>query len=343
MCGLLTTVSAQSLKPVYKNVDCGQMLFRNSTTVTVELRNTTAQPVTVKSVETGCGCTVAEYDKGEIMPGALAKIKLLFDCKQLGYFNRMVRVTDSSSDTPVEFTVNGQVVTKLINYSGEYPVKLGLLLANDDNIEFDDVNRGQRMVQEINIMNPTGQNMRPTALRLPPYLSVEMYPKVLGPKQKGIMYVTLKSRELHDYGLNQTTFYLGSHPSDKVSPDKEISVSAVLLPQAVAPDSPLRQNAPVISMSAEEIDMTALARKSKVKGVIEIKNEGKSVLEIRKMQMFTTGLEVKLGKAVLEPGESTTLKVTARAKEMKKVKRRPRILMITNDPDRQKVTILIKK
>lgn len=343
MCGLMATASAQSLKPVYKNVDCGQMLFRNNTAVTVELHNTTSQPVTVKNVETGCGCTVAEFDKGEIMPGAVARIKLLFDCKQLGYFNRMVRVTDSASDTPAEFMVNGQVVTKLINYSGEYPVKLGLLLANDDNIEFDDVNKGQRLVQEINIMNPTGQNMRPTALRLPPYLSVEMYPEVLGPKQKGIMYVTLKSRELNDYGLNQTTFYLGSQPSDKVTPDKELTVSAVLLPQAVALDSPLRQNAPVLTMSAEEIDMTALARKSKVKGEIVIRNTGKSVLEIRKMQMFTTGLEVKLGKAVMQPGESTTLKVTARAKEMKKVKRRPRILMITNDPDRQKVVVLIKK
>ncbi len=343
LCGVFATASAQSLKPVFKNVDCGQMLFRNATTVTVELRNSTAQPVTVKEVETGCGCTVAEYDKGEIMPGASAKIKLLFDCKQLGYFNRTVRVTDSSSDVPAEFTVNGQVVKKLINYSGEYPNKLGLLLTDVDNIEFDDVNSGQRLSQEINIMNPTGQNMRPTALRLPPYLSVTMYPEVLGPKQKGLMTVTLKSRELRDYGLNQTSFYLGCKPSDPVTPEKEITVSAVLLPPVVAADSPQRQNAPVLTMSAEELDMTALAKKSKVKGEIVISNTGKSTLEIRKMQMFTTGLEVKLGKAVLQPGESTKLKVTARAKEMKKVKRRPRILMITNDPDKQKVVVYIKK
>ena len=94
-------------------------------------------------------------------------------------------------------------MSKLINYSGDYPCKLGTLLADVDNIEFDDVNKGQRLVQEINIMNPMGQNVQPTALRLPPYLSIETYPEVIGPKQKGVMYVTLKSRELRDLPLRR--------------------------------------------------------------------------------------------------------------------------------------------
>lgn len=336
-------VSAQSLTPLFTDVDCGQLLFRKSTAITVELRNNTAQTVSIKDIDTGCGCAVAEYDKGGIMPGTTTKVKIVFDCKQLGYFTRNVRITDSSSATPAEINIKGQVVTKLINYSGDYPCKLGVLLADVDNIEFDDVNKGQRLVQDINIMNPTGQNVQPTALRLPPYLSVVTQPEVIGPKQKGVMRVTLKSRDLRDYGLTQTSFYLGKNPADKVSQDKEISVSAVLLPPAVAKDDPSRLNAPRLTLSAEELDMTALAKKSKVKGEIEIRNDGNSPLEISKMQMFTPGMEVLLGKSTLLPGETTRLKVTAKAKEMKKVKRRPRILMITNDPDRQKVVIQIKK
>lgn len=337
-----SAASAQSLTPLLGDVDCGQILFRNSTAITVELRNNTTQAVTIKDVDTGCGCTVAEYEHGQIMPGATTKVKLVFDAKQLGYFARQMRITDSADNTPAEINVRGQVVTKLINYSGDYPCKLGQLLADVDNIEFDDVNKGQRIVQEINIMNPTGQNVQPTALRLPPYLEVKTYPEVIGPKQKGVMYVTLKSRDLRDYGLTQTSFYLGKNPADKVAQDKEIAVNAVLLPPAVALDAPSRKSAPRIVLSAEEIDMTALAKKSKVKGEIEISNNGSSVLEVSKMQMFTPGLEVQLGKAILQPGETTKLKVTARAKEIRKAKRKPRILMITNDPDKQKVVILIK-
>ncbi|MDO4931978.1 MAG: DUF1573 domain-containing protein [Prevotellaceae bacterium] len=339
----LSTASAQTLTPVFKEVDCGQILFRNSTSFTVELRNNTAQTVRIKEVDTGCGCTAADYDKGDIMPGGIAKIKLTFDGKQLGYFFRTLRVTDSSSSTPAEINLRGQVVSKLVNYSGDYPCKLGVLLTDVDNIEFDDVNKGQRLVQEMHIMNPTNQNVQPTALRLPPYLKVETYPAILGPKQKGLVTVTLKSNELRDYGLTQTSFYLAKNPSDKVSADKEITVSAVLLPPAVAKDDISRPYAARLTMSADELDMTALARKSKAKGEIIITNNGRSVLNISKLQMFTSGLEVQLGKALLEPGESTKLKVTGYAKELRKSKRRPRIIMITNDPDRQKVIITIKK
>lgn len=340
---ICSTVAAQSLTPVFNDIDCGQILFCNPAAITVELRNNTAQAVTIKGVDTGCGCTVAEYDRGQIMPGTTTKVKLNFDAKQLGHFVRLVRIIDSGDTTPAEINVRGQVVTKLINYSGDYPCKLGELFSDVDNIEFDDVNKGQRMIHEINIMNPTGQNVQPTALRLPPYLEVKTYPEVIGPKQKGIMYVTLKSRDLRDYGLTQTSFYLAKSPADKVTQDKEISVTAVLLPPAVALDAPSRQNAPKIVLSAEEIDMTILAKKAKAKGEIEITNSGSSTLEISKMQLFTSGLEVQLGKATLQPGETTRLKVTARAKEINKTKRRPRILMITNDPDKQKVVILIRK
>ena len=43
----------------------------------------------------------------------------------------------------------------------------------------------------------------------------------------------------------------------------------------------------------------------------------------------------------LEPGQSTTLKITGYASDLSKVRTRPRILMITNDPDHAKVIVNI--
>ncbi len=232
---------------------------------------------------------------------------------------------------------------KIANYDGNYPFKLGSLLTDVDNVEFDDIHKNYKAVRIINIMNPTGQNVVPTALRLPSYLSVRMQPEVLGPKQQGKMFITLNASELRDYGLTQTSIYLGKDPSDKVSPSKEITVAAILLPEAVAKNDVSRPYAPRLSMSSEQIDMTQIAKKSKVKDEIIISNTGKSALEISKLQLFTTGLEVKLDKSTLQPGEQTRLRVTGIAKILKKVKRRPRILMITNDPDKQKVVIYINK
>ena len=47
-------------------------------------------------------------------------------------------------------------------------------------------------------------------------------------------------------------------------------------------------------------------------------------------------------KRELEAGESTTLKVTAYRDGLKEERTRPRILMITNDPERAKVVVRIK-
>lgn len=341
--GMVCGASAQSLKPVLESVECGQMLFKTPSTYTITLRNATSTATQIKSVETGCGCTVANYYKGDIAAGQETSINLTFDAKQLGHFERTILIYDTTSGTPAEVTMRGQIVTKVENYSGDYPFKMGNLLTDVEDLEFDNVNKGQRFVREIHIMNPTGQNVQPVALRLPSYLRAEMKPEVIGPKQHGTMYITLNSQSLRDYGLAQTSFYIGQSASDKISEDKEISVSTVLLPPAVAKDDVSRPYSAKLQMSSNELDMTALARKAKAKDEITITNNGRSDLEISKLQLFTLGLQVQLGKSRLAPGESTKLKVTAVAKDLKKARTRPRILMITNDPDNQKVIITIKR
>ena len=51
------------------------------------------------------------------------------------------------------------------------------------------------------------------------------------------------------------------------------------------------------------------------------------------------GLQVSLGKTRIAPGETVKLKVTAIARELKKARSKPRILMITNDPEHPKIVI----
>ena len=336
---------AQDLTPIYKEVDCGEMLFNQPASYTVELQNTSAKRIEIKDIDTGCGCTTANYTKDKLMPNAKANVTLTFDAKQLGHFSRVVRVftEPDRGGTPAEITVRGVVVTKIENYSGEYPCRMGSLLADKDNVEFDDVNKGQKLTQEIHIMNPSSQNASPVVLRLPSYLTAEVTPKVLGPRQKGIIKLTLHSNKLLSYGLNQTTVYLGKNRSDKVSPEKVITVSAILLPPALAKDDVKRAVAPHLDMSRKYIDMAPLAQKSKYKDEVTLTNNGRSALDIQSLQLFTTGINVSLDKKRINPGETAKLTVTCKAKDLKKLRVRPRILMITNDPNHQKVVLEIKR
>ena len=131
----LLTTNAQSFTAQAKEFECGQMMFRTPATITVMLRNTSTHPAEIKYIDTGCGCSKATYPAGEVNPGQDAQVTLTFDCKQLGHFDRIVRVYDKQSEKPAEFEVRGQVVAKIENYTGNYPFKLGVLLTDAEAID----------------------------------------------------------------------------------------------------------------------------------------------------------------------------------------------------------------
>ena len=101
-------------------------------------------------------------------------------------------------------------------------------------------------------------------------------------------------------------------------------------------------NAPVMKLSTETLDLGSFGDKDEKDGTIIIENQGKSRLNISSMQMFTSGLKVRLNKSRLDPGESAKLKITAYKKHLKNARSKPRVLMITNDPNKSKVVIHVK-
>ena len=104
-----------------------------------------------------------------------------------------------------------------------------------------------------------------------------------------------------------------------------------------------KANAPAISLSTKDIDMSAiLAKKSKARQDITITNTGRSPLQINKLQVFHPAVGANLKKSVLQPGESTRLRVTVVKNNIGKKRRHLRLLMITNDPMQPKVEINIK-
>lgn len=179
-------------------------------------------------------------------------------------------------------------------------------------------------------------------MHLPPYLHAFVSPSKVAPRHSAEISFVLDSKKLRDLGLNQTSVYLGERPGDKIAPEKEIVVSAVLLPGFENMTPAKKALAPKIEMSATDLNLGSFKGKKKLKGEILITNKGKSELDIRSMQMFTMGLQVNLKKSKIQPGETVKMKVTAVAADLKKSRvRHPRILMITNDPEHAKVVVKI--
>ncbi len=334
---------AQSFIVTNPNIDLGEVQFRVPATSTFTLKNASSKTVTITNVDTGCGCVKADYPKGEIAPGQQFNMSVVYDAQLLGYFSRFILVSDSEGGSPLELNLSGRVVTEVENFSGNYPYTIGGLLTDQDAIEFDDVNKGERPSMDIHVMNPTGQYIEPVLMRLPTYLRAEMLPSRLAPKKGGVIRVTLNSNQIHSMGLSQASVYLAKSASEKVSEEKEIPVSVILLPEQLAKDDATIRQSAHCKLSTNVVDMTNFAGKEKLKREVILQNTGKSNLEIKSLQMLTRGLEVVLPKRILKPGESVKMKITGNASQLAKVRTRPRILMITNDVQNPKVVIEIKK
>jgi hypothetical protein len=335
-------VSAQKLVAEKTTLECGRTGYLQPITATFELKNKSLRRLVIESVKPDCGCTAVEYPK-EVGAGDKFTIKMTYDARQLGHFQKSAAVRSNGSKQPVYLTMRGVVLTEVQDYTGSYPLSMGALLLDQDVLEFDDVNKGDSPMQEIHVLNNGTDRMTPRLMHLPPYLDATVKPESLEPGKGGTITVTLVSDKLRDYGLTQTQVFLAQHLGDKVSADKAIDVSVTLLPDLKQFDGVSKAIAPQLQMSTTELDFTDFGGKDKKTIDVLLANSGKSTLQISSMQMYTGGLKVILGKRELEPGQNTTLKITGFAEELQNVKGRPRILMITNDPDHPKIVINIKK
>ena len=195
----------------------------------------------------------------------------------------------------------------------------------------------------LSVVNLSDKPYEPVLMHLPPYLEMKAEPEVLQQGERGTLTLTLNSEKLTDLGLTQSSVYLSRFLGDKVSEENELPVSAILLPDFSGLTETERLNAPVIRLSAEDIDLSGdLAKKKRARRDITVTNTGRSPLQISKLQVFHPAVGVSLKKTVLQPGESTRLRVSVTKKNIGKHRRHLRLLLITNDPMQPKVEINIK-
>lgn len=342
-CAMTAMTFAQpKIKFIQEAKDLGTVLWRNPVTLTYQFKNTGDKSLVVSNVTTSCGCTGVSWTREPIPAGGEGEVKAVFDAGELGHFSKEVGVYCNASVQPIYLTFTGEVTTDAKTYAAEHLHRIGSIGIDKEEIAFDDVNKGERPTVELMVVNNSKGNYTPVLMHLPPYLEARAYPERLGKGKVGKIVVTLDSHKLPKFGITTSSVYLARFPGDKVSSENEIPVSAVLLPDFSKLTEEQRIHPPVIGVSETMLDFSGMSRKKKLHKDVQIINKGTSDLRIQDLQVFTIGLSVRLNKRVLKPGESTRMRVTLLTDNLPRVKGTPRILMITNDPKRPKISIGIQ-
>ncbi len=96
--------------------DFGTMKHQVPQTVEFSLKhrqtivNRTAEPVVITNAKGSCGCTVANYTREAIAPGAAGTVSATYNAAKLGAFTKTVTVTTSAGGKPQVLRIKGIVV-----------------------------------------------------------------------------------------------------------------------------------------------------------------------------------------------------------------------------------------
>lgn len=109
-----TTVENSSVAAVMSwnltEFDFGQIELNKPVTADFKFQNTGSLPLVIVSATGSCGCTVADYTRGEIFPGEFGEVTATYNAAKVGTFNKTVTVNANTGTGPITLKIKGEVV-----------------------------------------------------------------------------------------------------------------------------------------------------------------------------------------------------------------------------------------
>mgnify|MGYP000846428513 FL=1 len=334
------SISAQPKATIkVQDIKLGDIAWNIPALARFELENTGNKPLQIQEVRTDCGCTTVNWNNCPIAPGASSTLTVSYDANTLGTFHKNISITTTASIVPLRLTLQGRVLREVVDYDKDFPIHIGDIRLSTDNLEFDDVNRGEQPQATLYLFNAGKKDYSPELMHLPKYLSAYADPEVIRPGRMGKLIITLNSNEVRSFGLTQTNIYLSRFSGDRVGTDNELGTAVTLLPHFS--ESEQRNPAAPKADIPTSIDLGSFGTKQELKGALLLTNRGQSPLKVSMLQVYKRGISVSLSKGTLKPGASAKLRVTV-SQSSEAERGNPRILLITNDPQLPKITIEVK-
>jgi len=110
-----TQTSAKAMSGIEwadKTYDFGKIPQGKSVVAEFQFKNPSMVPLIILSVKPSCGCTVADYTKEPIQPQKTGTIKITFDAKNGGYFQKSVTVETNAGEGNETLIIKGEVIPR---------------------------------------------------------------------------------------------------------------------------------------------------------------------------------------------------------------------------------------
>ncbi len=295
--------------------------------------NNSGRHFKIVNVQASCGCTTPDWTKEPIAPGKTGFIQASYNPKgRPGYFNKSLTVTTDLDTNPVILQIKGQV-----SADGNGSVDASFQATNGSwKLKSGSLNMGmvyrqdEFTVREFQILNsgskPVVYSGKSAA---PPYITVDVQPRVLEPGAKGNVKVSYSGKMKGQYGFHSDNVELVT--DDEMNPVKSFSVYATLQDNFKNLSTEEIAAGPRLRLQAASLDFGRIRPNATTVQEIQFQNGGRKALEIRSVQGNCTCIVVTAGKTSLKPGEKSSIKIEFNPTDRKGTVQKS-VTVYSNDP-----------
>ncbi len=90
-------------------IDLGTITYDADGSFEFIFKNTGRTPLIIQKVDLACGCTIAEWDKAPVLRKKQASIRISYDTKRIGAFQKNITVYSNAKNSPIVLTIIGNV------------------------------------------------------------------------------------------------------------------------------------------------------------------------------------------------------------------------------------------
>lgn len=333
VCALALGAQAEELRWLQTSHDFGAF---SEDLVEVETNfgfvNDTAEPVMITQVASSCGCTVPSYDADPVAPGDTATIRVKFNAiGRPGRFTKHVYVRTTANHDRTRLTISGVVIGNASTISQRYPVDRGPLKFEHGAAMVGKVKARSIKSTFIDIYNQSEDSLRLEFADVPAHLNVGVTPEVLAPGEMAVLNVFFDAATAGEYGIITDSLQISVQPG---GPTFFFPVVGIVEEDFSKLTPKQLESAPQVAIVGDRIDLgqVPLGSAKPVEASIEVKNQGKDQLVIRRVYSQDPAISVRVDKTQVKRGKTAKITVTFDPAAQPTGLINSRITIITNDP-----------
>jgi hypothetical protein len=302
-------------------------------------KNISNVPVNIISIQTDCGCTVAETGAKAVPPLTTGSIVIAFDpTGRAGNIKRTISVTTDADPSIYYLNLIGIVDDDSRRIKAEFPFEQGNMRINRNFFKHE-ITENKHDSFYIKMINVGKAPIMINKVVTPHYIKAEYPSSQL--MENGTIFIKLVvyGDLANDLGRRNEDIIIVTN--DQKVPNKMVSMSVVIKQDFEAMPPKVKANPPAAQMLVREHDFGESYKGEVLTHRFEIKNTGKSDLIIRRVKSDCGCTVGNYSKEVIKKGKTGFIEVKLNTKDLRFNVQKD-VFVYTNDPKQPEILLTVK-